>query len=146
MRSTSTASPRAKRSPALHGACEKSARSIILHAAPGKPSREAITDLVESLASVIERTTELLLAGKNVRVVEDQEAMTTQEAANFMNVSRPHLVMLLDTGKIPQLPRVGRHRRVARAAVVKYKRAIDAQRESALKELAALSQRHDLGY
>lgn len=149
MRSTTLTSPRAKRAPALRGACEKSARavvSVIRRAAPGKASPEALTDLVDSLTGVIEQTTEMLLAGKHVRVVEDDEAMTTQEAADLLNVSRPHLVKLLETGQIAQLPRVGRHRRVARSAVLKYKRARDAQRESALTELAALSQRHRLGY
>ena len=93
-----------------------------------------------------ERTTELLLAGKQVRIVEDDAAMTTQKTADLLNVSRPHLVKLLDTGQISQLPKVGRHRRVARTAVLKFKLKRDAQRESALKELAALSQRHQLGY
>jgi len=109
-------------------------------------SPEALTDLVDSLTGVIERTAELLLAGKHVRVIEDDEVMTTQEAADLLNVSRPHLVKLLETGKIPQLPKVGRHRRVARVAVLKYKRTRDAQRESALKEMSDLSQRHGLGY
>jgi excisionase family DNA binding protein len=94
----------------------------------------------------MERTAELLLAGKHVRIIEDDETLTTQEAADLLNVSRPHLVKLLETRQIPQLPKVGRHRRVARVAVLKYKRTRDAQRESALKELAALSQRHRLGY
>src|SRR3972149_2460814 len=49
-------------------------------------------------------------------------------------------------GKNPQLPKVGRHRRGARVAVLKYKRTRDALRKSALKELAAFSQRHRLGY
>ena len=113
---------------------------------PGKTSPEALTDLVDSLTGVIERTAELLLAGKHVRVIEDDETMTTQEAADLLNVSRPYLVKLLETGQIPQLPKVGRHRRVARVAVLKYKRTRDALRESALKELAAFSQRHRLGY
>jgi excisionase family DNA binding protein len=131
----------------LHGACEKSARAVIsVMATSGKTSAENITDLVDSLTCVIERTTELLLAGKQVRVIEDDEAMTTQEAADLLNVSRPHLVKLLEMGQIPQLPKVGRHRRVARAAVLKYKRTRDVQREAALKELASLSQRHQLGY
>lgn len=149
MRSTTAAQPRAKRAPDLRGTCETSARSIIsvIHrATPGKTSREALTDLVDSLTGVIERSAELLIAGKQVRVIEDDDAITTQEAADLLNVSRPHMVKLLDTGKIPQLPRVGRHRRVARAAVVKYKRTRDAQRESALKSLAVLSQSHRLGY
>lgn len=149
MRSTTATQPGVKRAPSLRGACEKSARSlisVIRRAIPGKTSPEALTDLVEPLTGAIERTAELLLAGKHVRVIEDDETMTTQEAADFLNVSRPYLVKLLETGRIPQLPKVGRHRRVARAAVLKYKRIRDAQRESALKELAAFSQRHRLGY
>lgn len=63
-----------------------------------------------------------------------------------LNVSRPHLVKLLETGQIPQLPNAGRHRHVARSAVLKYKRKQDIQRASALQALAAISQRHKLGY
>ena len=124
MATTTALQPRAKRVPVLRGACEKSARSVISaiqRTALGKASSEDLTDLVDSLTGVIERTIELLLAGKHVRVIEDDEAMTTQEAADFLNVSRPHLVKLLETGQIPQLPKVGRHRRVARIAVLKYK-------------------------
>lgn len=149
MRPTTAAPPRTKRAPALRGACEKSARSVvsvIRRTTAGKTSPAALIELVDSLTGVIERTAELLLAGKYVRVIEDDEPMTTQKAADLLNVSRPHLVKLLETGQIPQLSKVGRHRRVARVAVLKYKRARDAQRESALKKLAALSQRHRLGY
>ena len=149
MRSTTATQPRIERASSLRGACEKSARSLVsvIHrATPGKTSREGLTHLVDSLTGAIEKTAELLLAGKHVRVIEDDESMTTQEAADLLNVSRPHLVKLLETGQIPQLPKIGRHRRVARAAVLNYKRSRDAQRESALRELAALSQRHRLGY
>ena len=149
MRSTAAIQSPEKFEPVLRGACEKSARSVlsaIRREIPGKTSPETLTDLVASLTGVIERSAELILAGKHVRVVEDNEAMTTQDAADLLNVSRPHLVKLLDTGEIPQLPKVGRHRRVARASVLKYKRTRDAKRESALRELAALSQRHGLGY
>jgi excisionase family DNA binding protein len=149
MRSTTVTQQRDKQAPALRGACEKSARAVISvmrRETPGKASPEVLTDLVDSLTGVIERTTVLLLAGKHVRVIEDDEAMTTQEAADLLNVSRPHLVKLLESGQIAQLPKAGRHRRVARAVVLKYKRARDAQRESALKKLAAFSQRHRLGY
>lgn len=150
MRSPSSATPsRAKRTAELRGACEKSARTVISavpRAASEKASREALTALVDSLTGVIEQSTELLLAGKQVRVVEDDDAITTQEAADLLNVSRPHLVKLLETGRIPQLPKAGRHRRVAKAAVLRYKRTRDAERAAALKDLAALSQKHRLGY
>ncbi|MSQ59303.1 MAG: helix-turn-helix domain-containing protein [Betaproteobacteria bacterium] len=141
--------PRAKRAPSMRRACEKSARSlisVIRRARPGKTSSEVLTDLVEPLTGAIERTAELLLAGKHVRVIEDDDSITTQEAADLLNISRPSLVKLLETGKIPQLPKAGRHRRIARSAVLKYKRKRDAERESALKALAAVSQRHGLGY
>jgi excisionase family DNA binding protein len=120
--------------------------TAIRRASPGKASSAALGDLVDTLTGVIEQTTELLLAGKHVRVIEDNEAITTQAAADLLNVSRPLLVKLLETGKIPQLPKVGRHRRVARVAILKYKRAQDAKRESVLKALSKLSQRHRLGY
>ncbi len=74
MRSTTATQPRAKRTPELRGACEKSARSVIsvIHrATPGKTSHEALTDLVDSLTGVIEQSAELLLAGKRVRVIEE---------------------------------------------------------------------------
>lgn len=150
MNTTTTATRRlGKRAPALRNACEASARSVVSaarrHATKQAPT-EAINELVESLTGVIEQSAQLLLAGKQVRVVEDDDAMTTQEAADLLNVSRPHLVKLLESGKIPQLPKVGTHRRVARMAVLQYKRKQEAKRQAALKELAALSQRHRLGY
>jgi excisionase family DNA binding protein len=149
MRSTAASKSRSPRAPALRGAYEKSARSVISavrRASPRKASADVVIDLVDSLTGVIEQSTQLLLAGKQVRVVEDNDALTTQEAADLLNVSRPHLVKLLETGQIPQLAKAGRHRRVARAAVLKYKRRQASQRESALKELAAISQQHKLGY
>ena len=149
MRPNTATQSYAEQSPLLHGACKKSAQAVIniMHkAALKKTSSEDMSDLVDSLAGIIERTTELLLAGKLVRIIEDDKAMTTQEAADFLNVSRPHLIKLLEMGQMPQLPKVGRHRRIARTAVLKYKRTRDAQRESALKELASLSQHHQLGY
>lgn len=149
MRSNTATLSRQDYVPALRGACAKSARSVLSvlrREAPAGTSPEVLMDFAASLTSVIERTTELLLAGKQVRVIEDDEAITTQEAADLLNVSRPHLVKLLDRGEIPPLPKVGRHRRVSRASVLNYKRARDAQREAALKELAELSQHHGLGY
>lgn len=138
-----------RQAPLLRGACEKSARalaSVIHRADRNKGSRIAQAELVASLASVFQRSAELLLAGKAVRIVEDEQALTTQQAADLLNVSRPHLVKLLETGEIAQLPKAGRHRRVARAKVLGYKRERDAEREAALAELAAVSQKHRLGH
>ena len=135
---------------AFHGACEKSARSVISAIRRSTTSVQNLStplgEMENSLTQVIEQTATLLLAGKTVRVVEEDETLTTQQAADLLNVSRPYLVQLLDSGAIPQLPKAGRHRRVAHSAIVAYKRRRDAERTDALGELAALSQTHRMGY
>lgn len=145
---TSNTSPQ-ELNTALHRVCEKSARSVYSSLRRGSKldmSAQALSDFASSLSEVMERTTHLLLAGKQVQVVEEVDALTTQQAADLLNVSRPHLVKLLDQGVIPSLPKVGRHRRVARSSVMRYKRLRDDQRHKALAELTALSQHHQLGY
>ena len=114
--------------------------------ASGSVSSGSIADLVDSLTGVIEQPTALLLAGKQVRVIENNEALTTQAGADRLSVSRRQLLKLLETGQIPRLAKVGRHRRVVRAAVLKYKRKRDIKRASALQALATISLRHKLGY
>jgi excisionase family DNA binding protein len=135
---------------AFHGACEKSARSVISAIRRAATSAQNLStplgEIENSLTQVIEQTATLLLAGKTVRIIEEDETLTTQQAADLLNISRPYLVQLLDKGVIPQLPKAGRHRRVAHSAIVAYKRRRDAEKAAALGELAALSQAHGMGY
>lgn len=86
-----------------------------------------------------------LADGNAVRIVPIHAELTTQEAADILNVSRPHLVKLLESGELP-FHKTGKHRRVRFEALMTYKEQRQAQSERALEELARQAQELGLGY
>ena len=75
-------------------------------------------------------------SGHAVTLVPIQEMLTTQQAADLLNVSRPHLIKLLNDEVMPH-SLVGRHRRIKAEDVFAYKTQRDAQRAQALNDLIA---------
>jgi excisionase family DNA binding protein len=75
-------------------------------------------------------------SGHAVTLVPIQELLTTQQAADLLNVSRPHLIKLLEQQAMPH-SLVGRHRRVRAEDVFAYKAKRDAERGQALDDLIA---------
>jgi len=102
---------------------------------------ELPTTALRLLADVLTEMAE----GNAVQVVPVHAELTTQEAADLLNVSRPHLVKLLEDGEIP-FHRTGKHRRVRLADLMQYKEARMRASEATMAELTRLSQELGLGY
>ena len=82
---------------------------------------------------------------KVITLVPQKHELTTQEAAAYLNVSRPFVIKEIESGKLP-CRRVGRHRRVELSELVRYRNASKAASEQALQTLADQAQQLDLGY
>jgi excisionase family DNA binding protein len=108
----------------------KGKESVVIPAAAARLFKDILTQMSE---------------GNTVTILPLQVELTTQQAADLLNVSRPYLITLLDGGKIP-CRKVGTHRRIYAKDVLDYKRAIDADRNRALNELAKQAQELNMGY
>jgi len=106
--------------------------------------QEAI-ELPVSVGPLLVEILQEIAAGSVVAVLRKDAELTTQQAAELLNVSRPYLVRLLEDGTVP-FRKVGTHRRVRFDDVLRYKTKTDAARRRALDELAADAQELDMGY
>jgi excisionase family DNA binding protein len=90
-------------------------------------------------AVMLAHVLELLGAGQGVQIMPDNVMLTTQQAADLINVSRPFLIGLLEQQEIPYR-RVGTHRRIAFADLLEYMRQDDQRRRVAMDEVAAIGE------
>ena len=81
------------------------------------------------------RLVRLMTERRSLTLVPDDERVTTQAAANYLGVSRQHLVDLLEQGEIP-FHKVGTHRRVIFRDLLEYEKRRDSARKVALDELS----------
>ncbi len=111
--------------------------------------RVQIGDQVLTLPRAATRLLSVVLtemaAGNAVTLIPVHAEMTTQEAADYLNVSRPFLVGLLEAGEIPYR-KVGSRRRVQFRDIKAYKDKTDREREKVLDALAAQAQDLGMGY
>jgi excisionase family DNA binding protein len=100
----------------------------------GRPAEVVLTPGLSTLLMELLRH---IGRGDAVTLVPVSQMLTTQQAADILNVSRPYLISLLEKGQIPHVL-VGRHRRIRAEDLFAYKRRRDEARSEALSELAEL--------
>ena len=106
---------------------------------------EAILELPPSAVAILHQALLALAAGRRVALIQETPELTTTQAAEILNVSRPFVIGLLDKGAIPYR-RVGRHRRILAVDVMAYKADTVREREAALAALVQDAQAEGDGY
>lgn len=83
--------------------------------------------------------------GRSITLIPSDMEVSTQQAADMLNVSRPHLVKLLEKGEI-SFKKVGSHRRIELKNIVAYEKKLKENRVEKLDFLAKQAQDLNLGY
>lgn len=99
------------------------------------------TGVVELLKHILTETAE----GHAVTLIPLHAELTTRQAAEYLNVSRPHVVKLIEAKSIPHI-KVGTHRRIRFEDLEAFKGRQEAKRREALDALAAEAQELEMGY
>jgi excisionase family DNA binding protein len=118
-------------------------RSITLRVTDAE--QEQPIELPAGAVALLMDILEAMAAGRGITLIPENAELTTVQAAELLNVSRPYLIRLLEDETIPYRL-VGTHRRIRMEDVMNYKQRIDAERERILDDLASEAQEGDMGY
>lgn len=138
-------------SPETSRAAGEALRSLSNHEATGlvvrvrEDHQAAEVELPAELVPLLVEVLGQIANGNGVRVVPVHAELTTQQAADLLNTSRPYLIKLLESGTIP-FHLTGTHRRVNLGDLLAYKRVRDAERRVILDELTSEAQELGLDY
>ena len=108
-------------------------------------NRGTTVELSESAFKILMEALRAMAAGNAIMLAPIEAEVTTQQAAELLNVSRPYLVNLLESGEIP-FRTVGRYRRIKYQDILDYQGRRSKRRTQAMDELVAQAQELDMGY
>ena len=114
------------------------------HASLRSPDGQQL-EIPDSIYKVLVAAVGAMAQGNAVSIVPVHHELTTQQAAELLGVSRPHLVKLVDAGEIPH-HKTGSHRRIYFEDLMRYRDVRDAERSAALRELTRKSAEFGLEY
>ena len=101
-------------------------------------NREEIL-IPESVCNILRQAVQAMASNQAFSIVRYNRELTTQQAANILNVSRPFIVKLLDEGAIPYI-KVGSHRRIRFKDLIIYKEHRDSKRRKLLDQLIEMTE------
>ena len=101
--------------------------------------QEEVIVLPAPVAALLLGILRMMANGLGIALTPLHSELTTRQAADILNVSRPYLVKLLESGEIP-FHKVGRHRRIRREDVMIYKQKLRREREAILDKMVAEAQ------